>query len=106
MEIPSRLGCLPDIFANYGTKEFSPLHVAVNLRPMYPTPLYKFSSNPELRTKNSQQAAAIHLASTAYTMPAWMYPQVEYPSIYPDDAKNITAVEDLGLKPSHYATAK
>jgi ankyrin repeat protein len=68
--------------------------------------LYKFGSNPELRTKNPQQAAAIHLAGTAYTMPAWTYLHIQYPSIYPDDAKNVTAAEELGLKPSHYAIAK
>jgi hypothetical protein len=91
MEIHLRLGCLPDIFENCGTREPFPLHVAVNFRPMYPTTLYKFGSNPELRIKNPQQAAAIHLARTAYTMPAWTYRHVQYPSIYPDDAKNATA---------------
>lgn len=106
MEMLLRLGCSPDIFAKYGANEVSPLHVAANLRPMYFALLLNFGANPELRTKTPQQAAAIHLASTATTTPAWTYPRVQYSSIYPKDATNVIAAEDLGLKPSHYETAK
>ncbi|KAE8442496.1 hypothetical protein EG329_003277 [Mollisiaceae sp. DMI_Dod_QoI] len=78
-------GADPNIFSAYGgALALTPLHVAACYKPMFFALLLYYNADPDIRTKDRNQSAAIHLGATARSKASWSYPEASRFSILPD----------------------
>jgi ankyrin repeat protein len=97
------LGCSRDIHTKFSSGCLAPIHVAANLRPLHLALLLHYGALPDLRTKDSNQWTALHLACNARTIPKYQHPRVQTQDLLPEDSPLCGL---LGLQPEDYLEAK